>query len=102
LDYLEVNSPDDVIQAIQQLQQKPQLYRAMVENGWQRAQAFTPDTIALLWRNLLADPIAIGYKQWMQELTIWKMVGRPLQFGHRLMQQERERRHFNQLTGRKK
>ncbi|MDX2244401.1 MAG: hypothetical protein NW224_27315 [Leptolyngbyaceae cyanobacterium bins.302] len=102
LDYIEVNSPQDAIQALQQLKNNPNLYRAMIENGWQRAKSFNPDAIALLWRDLLSEPVAIGYEQWRQQLIPWKVLGRPLQFSLRLIQQEQERRHFNQVTGRKR
>lgn len=102
LDYIEINSPEDVLQALQQLRDEPGLYRAMVENGWRRAQDFTPEKIAGLWRNLLAGPIASGYEQWKQQSFIQKKINRPLQFTYRLMKQERERRRFNLLTGRTK
>lgn len=102
LDYLEVNNPAEVIQALQRLQAEPKLYRAMIENGWQRSQAFTAEQVATQWRNLLAGPIAAGYDQWRHTFPGWKLVGRPLQFGVQLVQQERERRHFNRITGRKR
>lgn len=57
---------------------------------------------ATLWQTVLAEPIATGYEQWMQEFAPWKTLGRPLQFGYRLIQQELERRQFNRLTGRKR
>ncbi len=102
LDYIEVTSPEDVLHALQRLRTEPGLYQAMVANGWQRAKAFTPSMIATLWRDLLAGAIATGYKQWQHQPFIWQVVGRPLQFGYRLIKQERERRHFNLLTGRKR
>ena len=102
LDYLIVNSPEEAIAALTLLQSQPQRYRAMIENGWQRAQAFTADRLALEWRNLLAGPVAIAYEQWLQDNFLWRWVGRPLQFGYRLVQQEQERRQFNRLTGRSK
>ncbi|MDX2230652.1 MAG: glycosyltransferase [Leptolyngbyaceae cyanobacterium bins.349] len=102
LDYLEVHSPEDVIQALQQLQAEPKRYRAMIENGWQRAKEFTPDHLAQQWRDLLAGPIAQGYEQWRHGLTPWLRLDRPFQFSYRLLRQELERRHFNQVTGRKR
>jgi len=102
LDYIEVNSPAEVIQALQRLQAEPKLYRAMIENGWQRSQPFVPDQLATQWRDLLAGPIAKGYEQWRQSNLLWQWVGRPLQFGYQLVTQERERRRFNRITGRKR
>jgi len=102
LDYIEVNSPTDVIQALQRLKHEPKLYRAMIENGWQRAKEFTPDVLAERWRDLLAGAISTGYEAWSQTPKLWQAMGRPAQFGVRLLAQEQERRRFNRLTGRKK
>lgn len=102
LDYIEVNSPEDVLQALERLRNEPGLYQAMVENGWQRAKSFTPSVLASLWRDLLAGAVAAGYKRWRDQPSVWQTVGRPLQFSYRLIEQERERRRFNVLTGRKR
>jgi hypothetical protein len=102
LDYIEVHTPDDVIAALQNLRDNPDLYQAMVENGWQRSQEFTADQLSLKWRNLLAEPISTGYAQWQQQSPLWKAAGRPIQFGYRMIQQEKERRRFNTITGRKR
>jgi hypothetical protein len=83
LDYIEVCSPGDVLEAIRRLQHEPSLYTAMVENGFQRAKEFTPDYIASLWRDLLAGPIAENYEQWLHQSQIQKLIGRPIQFVHR-------------------
>lgn len=101
LDYIEVNTPEETIQALQRLKQEPKLYHAMIEHGWQRAKEFTPDILASRWRDLLAGEIATGYEEWQQSFAGWKQIGRPLQFSYRLLQQEQERRRFNELTGRK-
>ena len=101
LDYIEVNSPDEVITALKRLRDNPSLYRAMVDNGRQRAKDFTPDQIALLWRDILAGPVSTDYERWSKQ-PIWKKLGRPIQFGYRLIGQELERRRFNKLTGRKR
>ncbi|MBM0740903.1 glycosyltransferase family 1 protein [Phormidium sp. CLA17] len=102
LDYIEVHNPDDVTAALQNLRNNPDLYQAMVENGWKRSQEFTPDQISLNWRNLLAGSISTGYTQWQKRSLLWKLTGRPLQFGYRMIQQETERRRFNRVTGRKR
>ncbi|MEX0268737.1 glycosyltransferase [Leptolyngbyaceae cyanobacterium UHCC 1019] len=102
LDYIEVHTPEDVIAALQKLRDNPGLYQAMVENGWKRSQEFTPDQLSLKWRNLLANDVSRGYRQWLERSPFWKLTGRPLQFGYRMIQQEKERRRFNIVTGRKR
>lgn len=90
LDYIEVRGPDDVISAISRLQNNPKLYAAMIDNGFQRARAFTPERTALLWSNLLAGSITEGYERWLRQSPIQKLVGRPVQFARRKMQHKRE------------
>ncbi|UIE37770.1 glycosyltransferase [Leptodesmis sichuanensis] len=80
LDYIEVRTPADVIAALKYLQNNPDVYQAMVENGFQRAQEFTPDRIALAWYTLLAGPIARGYEAWLQQSPIQKHLSRPVQY----------------------
>lgn len=94
LDYIEIRSPNDVISALVRLRDNPNLYTAMVENGFRRAEEFTPDRIALLWRDLLAGPIREGYEQWLRQSPIQKIVGRSAQFAWRAIQHKRERQHF--------
>jgi hypothetical protein len=49
LDYLEARSGADVIAAIERLRADPDLYAAMVENGLERARAFSHDALARRW-----------------------------------------------------
>jgi hypothetical protein len=94
LDYIEVRQPDDVISAVRRLQNEPALYSAMVDNGFQRARDFTPDRIALLWRELLAGPIADGYERWLRQSPTQKLIGRPVQFAERWIKHKQEQRHY--------
>lgn len=94
LDYIEVRTPEDVVAAIQRLQTHPDLYKAMVENGQQRAKDFTADQIALRWRNLLAGAIAEDYERWQRQPMAEKLVGRPLKFFSRSLQHKQEIRHY--------
>ena len=94
LDYIEVRSPVEVIEALKRLKNNPDLYLAMIENGQKRAQEFTPDKIALQWRNLLAGEIARGYEQWCQQSRLYKTFGRPLKFVERALKHKRERQYF--------
>lgn len=89
LDYFEVRSPDDVVNALRQLKENPKLYTAMVENGFERAQAFTVDQLCREWRNFLAGPITAGYEQWLQKSGIEKTILRPAQFISRALRHKR-------------
>jgi Glycosyl transferases group 1 len=90
LDYIEVRTAQEVIEAIQRLKEQPKLYAAMVQNGLERAQEFTVDQIALHWRELLAGSIAQGYEQWMQQSLFYKLAGRPIQHAQRALEHKRQ------------
>lgn len=55
LDYIEVTSVDEAIQAIDRLRETPMLYRRMVEHGRQRAAEFTPERITERWAEILFE-----------------------------------------------
>ena len=55
LDYVEVATVEEAMDAIQRLRASPRLYRAMIENGRRRAAAFTPERIAERWAEVLFD-----------------------------------------------
>jgi hypothetical protein len=57
LDYVEVRSHDEAIRAVDRLLESPDLYRAMVERGRERAPAFTAGAIVPLWAELLFERI---------------------------------------------
>uniref|UniRef100_A0A832H299 Glycosyltransferase family 1 protein n=1 Tax=Oscillatoriales cyanobacterium SpSt-402 TaxID=2282168 RepID=A0A832H299_9CYAN len=87
LDYIEVRTPEEAIAALKRLQSDPDLYLAMVENGFKRAQDYTVNRVALEWRDLLAGPIAEGYKQWCNQSLMQKYIGRPIQYAKRVIEQ---------------
>ncbi|AFY35741.1 glycosyltransferase [Calothrix sp. PCC 7507] len=84
LDYIEVKTPEEVLDAIRRLQQDPHLYQQMVENGLKRAEEFTIDCIAQQWRDVLAGPVAQRYTRWRQRTSISR-IG---EFALRLFQQK--------------
>lgn len=93
LDYIEVQTPQQAIAALKHLQENPDIYLAMIENGFRRAHEFTADAIALQWRNLLAGSISKGYEHWLGQSMIQKYAIRPAQyvqqvFSHRKAYQE--------------
>lgn len=80
LDYIEVRTPEEAIRALKYLKENPDLYIAMIENGFQRAREFTVDCNALNWRNLLAGPITQGYEQWRRQSFVQNSIVRPIQY----------------------
>lgn len=94
LDYFEVKSPDDAIAALQHLQENPGYFRAMIENGWQRAQEYDANGVAKHWRDILAGPIAEGYERWQQQSLAAKVMGRPLGFLHKVRIHRQQKKIF--------
>lgn len=74
LDYIEVKTPKDALEAIQQLKSQPSLYQQMVVNGLQRAEEFTVEKITEQWCQALAGPIAENYKLWKQRTQIMRIA----------------------------
>lgn len=67
LDFIEVNSVEESMEAIARLLDQPDLYQAMVENGLARARDFTPDRIAERWAHVLFKKLPeIFASRWFQ------------------------------------
>jgi hypothetical protein len=79
-DYIEIRSTDEALRAIEYLKNHPDFFHQMIQNGFNRAQAFTSDRIAARWGELLGGPIAHGFSLWAQRPTIWKVLVRPSLF----------------------
>ncbi len=77
LDYIEVEGLDDAKAAIRRLRTEPGLYRAMVENGRERAKDYTFDAVREHWRRRLcveAAELAVEagrWKRWPLWLRAW-------------------------------
>ena len=64
LDYIEVNSYQETIAALQRLRDDKQLRRAMAENCRRRAREIVPENIAKRWRDFLIDICVPAYEGW--------------------------------------
>jgi len=64
LDYIEVTSLGEAITALKRLQEQPQLRRAMIENGRDRAQKTPIDSILAQWHSFLIDVAVPAYDRW--------------------------------------
>lgn len=57
LDYIELQKPEDAKEAVLKLKNNPNLYRDMVQNGFERAKEFTAEQIVEQWAEVLFDLI---------------------------------------------
>lgn len=73
LDYIEVRTPQEALEAIRKLQQEPSLYQQIIANGVKRAEAYTADRIAHQWREILAGPVAQRYARWCKRTQMSRM-----------------------------
>jgi hypothetical protein len=64
LDYLEVDSIEDVLVALNQLQDDPSFRQAMVDNGKIRAVETNTATLTARWLTLLETTLIPAYEQW--------------------------------------
>lgn len=85
LDFIEVRSPEQALEAIKRLKQDPDLYASMVENGYRRALEFTADCIAKQWREFLSGPVAEDYLKWKSQSRVTRALVRPVRYAKRLL-----------------
>lgn len=64
LDYLEARSVGEVIAALRQLKDNPDLRRAMVANGQQRVKETDPATITARWRDFFENVAIPAHGRW--------------------------------------
>jgi hypothetical protein len=73
LDYFEVKTPQEAINAIQKLKQEPNLYQQMIVNGQKRAEEYSVDCIAQKWQDFLAKNVPQKYTHWCDRSLFSKM-----------------------------
>ncbi len=73
LDFIEVRTPQQAIDAIRRLKKEPSLYQQMIANGLERSQAFTADSIAQQWHDALSGTVAQRYSLWCQRTQVSRM-----------------------------
>ena len=66
LDYLPIDGPESVLQAVRRLNAQPQLYQAMVENGWERARQHNAATVLAEWTRFLSEQVAPDFAAWQK------------------------------------
>ncbi len=74
LDYIKVTTPEAVFEAVKLLKSQPELYQKMIANGQKRAEDFTTEKMIQRWYELLAGPVADGYKHWLKRNQVSRMA----------------------------
>jgi hypothetical protein len=87
LDFIEVRSLQDVIYAISDLRRDPQRYRAMVENGYQRAQKFSTEAVAQAWEVCIENYLYPAYEEFQRK----SRTARKLAYLNRILSLKRSR-----------
>ncbi|MBD1998902.1 hypothetical protein H6G00_20135 [Leptolyngbya sp. FACHB-541] len=70
LDYLEVNSLDELLNSLQALCDDVELRQAMIANGRLRAKETSSVNLTRLWRRFLTDTATTTYERWFNG-SIW-------------------------------
>ena len=80
LDYFEVTTSEDALDAVRKLKSEPELFRSMIAHGAQRAQDYTEDRVGARWIDLLNGAVAQDFKQWQARSSLrkWVFVGKSL------------------------
>ncbi|MBD1840088.1 hypothetical protein H6F78_04435 [Coleofasciculus sp. FACHB-64] len=74
LNYIEVASLDEVIQALKRLRYDKKLRQAMVENGRRRAEELQPEKLVTQWRNFLTDVAVPAYERWCMASDLTRKI----------------------------
>jgi hypothetical protein len=74
LDYIEITTPQEALDAIRRLKSDPKLYEQMVVNGFKRAAEFSTEQIVLRWHSVLSTQVVQEYYRWCQRSN-WRRVG---------------------------
>jgi len=95
LDYIEVQTARDVLEALDGLRCNPQLYAAMVENGRKRGKEFTREAVASRWCEYIAAQLLPAWRSW-QAIPEGVLRGWP-RVGIQLALQWRETRRYKRI-----
>lgn len=63
-DYLLAKTQEEVVAAVLQLRNNPQLYATLVQNGREKAKQYSIETISETWEEVLSGPVQQRYEQW--------------------------------------
>ncbi len=93
LDYLLIDSPNSIVEAVQRLNAQPQLYQAMIENGRARALEHNVASVTRMWTQFLYDVVAPDFVAW-QKPSLARAWQRKRRYHTQLQLQHKLRRDF--------
>ena len=67
VDYLEVDSVDDVIRALEKLKTSDEFRASVIKSGLEKSEDYTAEAIELRWSELFRDRIIPAYFGWMAQ-----------------------------------
>ena len=89
LDYIEVRSVQEALDAIQKLKSNPEFYQNMIVNGLKRAEEFTVENMIKRWVEVLSGPVADQYRKWRGKNRLERIARFLLRFPqHKLSMKE--------------
>lgn len=74
LDYIEVKTPKEAIEAIDRLIQTPGLYEEMIQNGMVRREKFSVDAIRQRWIDVFEDEVRPDFEEWKKRPRFLKAM----------------------------
>jgi hypothetical protein len=74
LDYLEVETAEELLSALSALRENSVLYNAMVAHGYQRSRQFTTEAVLSQWRSVVETAMIPAYQQWMRKGRVQRQL----------------------------
>jgi hypothetical protein len=70
LDYLEANTSEEILDALDQLRSSPDLRRAMEDNARRRAAEVCADATLEAWKEIVFQDVLPAYREWTNAGTL--------------------------------
>ena len=95
-DYLVATSPKEVLDAVVELRDNPELYKKLISNGVKKTQLYNNETISKMWEATLSGPILKRYHKWNNnQIREWIRFNLLLQVG---MSEHKSKQMIKHLT----
>jgi hypothetical protein len=94
LDFVEITRPEHALDAIRHLQANPQVYQAMIDNGFDRAREYLPHEHVWEWVKLFSGPVEAGYRRWAATPALVRRTWWPVRHLVRAVVHERWKREY--------
>ncbi len=74
LDYIEIYSAKDAIEALKYLKDNPTVFSKIIENGDQRSHEFTEEKITRIWIDALNGPVSEAFERWKRKPLLRRFI----------------------------